>query len=1118
MLIFNTIYMTNDLSGSVDNLWDLDKDEVLVENNAQSIYDHITELEKDRQNNEKRWFWELLQNAKDSIDDDEIVSVRVTLTDTELIFSHTGKPFQRKDLLHLIFHGSSKKKAEGKTGRFGTGFMTTHLLSKKVRIMGELEEGGYFDFILDRNADDHAQQKKSLDISYDNFKLSRTDENPFKDEFKTSFIYDLTTEDLDKQTKVATDGLEMLRYILPVVLALNPKLKSVQSHTGQIVLRKESVKQVYKETEIQTHTIQNSESESLKVVMLNNDDFNLTVILEKIGDTWQLQKLSNEYPRLFFDFPLFGTENFGTSFIINSLKFDPRRERDGIHLGTSLKSKVAKNKEIIENAFVEFIKLAEYLGSGKTENIHNLYYFKEPSDYVWLDKEWIMQILASLVNDLFALECLYHSDKAEVAISMDNSKVPYADGAEITDSFYKSLISLYPDKSVKDSLVNDWLNIIIECAEITGDDIEDLECIITTEKMCGIIESSVDLESFTKMFFNTEEISIVWLNNFYSLLDESEMLRYSLSHKIIPNQKKIFLQRNAEDPKFEKGNNFNLKKVANLYNWEIENELVHELVKPIEGFESIDTDKIIDKLESLNRKFDIEDLTEDTKKAFVLHLKALINLSKDDKLRDIYVFINEKRDSEADNLMRPLYQEDGKKLMAPRFFWSTSFPHYNELISEKFVLPDLYSDLITPEEFQHLFDFKLVYQAPLLVRKKKASRTDLNNLLFNKENITALCDDKGELKNFEIEFSEIPYFTKGDDGVLAKASDSIKSCTNLLRFILFDVLPKDPLFNKHSFIDSVRYSNCYWSAKLKDTKWVAYKYLTDDGPSIKSEMASTITISAIIEQEPELTKALNTEKTAIFFNTLGISIADILRSFIPDEGKKLKWDLIFSKLLMNKKINLDIAQEMLEDENLQEIYLKKKKDRDNINRNQTIGSAFENAFKNIFESSEMKSAGLDIKRKPLGSDFELLIESDIIENEKEVLFEIGSILIELKATIKNVAEMTQLQGQTAATTNQRFVLAVLPLGNYEINQDNLKKHARFITDIKEVIIPHYEALQTYDTGKKIAIADSDVARLAIEDGSIRYQIKSEMWTLPSVRETPSLNFTEFLDWIKIKDK
>ncbi len=67
-----------------------EKNEVLVENNAQTIFENLNELDKNSTIYAKRWFWELLQNAKDSVGNDSNISVKVILNGRILKFLHTG--------------------------------------------------------------------------------------------------------------------------------------------------------------------------------------------------------------------------------------------------------------------------------------------------------------------------------------------------------------------------------------------------------------------------------------------------------------------------------------------------------------------------------------------------------------------------------------------------------------------------------------------------------------------------------------------------------------------------------------------------------------------------------------------------------------------------------------------------------------------------------------------------------------------------------------------------------------------------------------------------------------------------------------------------------------------
>lgn len=115
-----------------------------------------------------RGIWELMQNAQDA----NATEINITFDNQILSFAHNGLPFSEVDITHLIFQGSSKPELEIKRGKFGTGFMTTHLLSKNGNIKGNMEDGRSFDFDLTREADSDREMTASLNTSWDNFKDS----------------------------------------------------------------------------------------------------------------------------------------------------------------------------------------------------------------------------------------------------------------------------------------------------------------------------------------------------------------------------------------------------------------------------------------------------------------------------------------------------------------------------------------------------------------------------------------------------------------------------------------------------------------------------------------------------------------------------------------------------------------------------------------------------------------------------------------------------------------------------------------------------------------------------------------------------------------------------------
>ena len=121
------------------NNFSADISELGVVQSASKIWEKISILrnldEREKRKYSRRWIWELLQNAKDvSIDS---VNVKIDYFQKQIIFSHDGKKFTCKDLLSLVTQTSFKEmEQEQATGKFGTGFITTHLICEKIRIIG----------------------------------------------------------------------------------------------------------------------------------------------------------------------------------------------------------------------------------------------------------------------------------------------------------------------------------------------------------------------------------------------------------------------------------------------------------------------------------------------------------------------------------------------------------------------------------------------------------------------------------------------------------------------------------------------------------------------------------------------------------------------------------------------------------------------------------------------------------------------------------------------------------------------------------------------------------------------------------------------------------------------
>src|SRR6267378_2688563 len=117
------------------------KNNTLVETNAQAIFETLRQLRAARDIHRRRWIWELIQNAADATDEAKGKNrIEIEISTRSLIFQHDGSPFDENELSHLIYHGSTKQADPKKKGKFGSGFITIHLISEVVRVESILKQ------------------------------------------------------------------------------------------------------------------------------------------------------------------------------------------------------------------------------------------------------------------------------------------------------------------------------------------------------------------------------------------------------------------------------------------------------------------------------------------------------------------------------------------------------------------------------------------------------------------------------------------------------------------------------------------------------------------------------------------------------------------------------------------------------------------------------------------------------------------------------------------------------------------------------------------------------------------------------------------------------------------
>ena len=1092
---------------------DDDLTEVLVENNAQAIFDHLAVLEKQRELHAKRWFWELLQNAKDAVEQHEFVRVRVRLLGNVLTFSHTGNPFFRKDILHVILHGSSKKSLEGKTGRFGTGFMTTNLLSMAVTVTGKLIDGYYFKFLLDRGATDPKEEERKLIESYHRFGDSLQLEPSSADEYETHFQFELEGEGLT----TAEEGLAQLTTILPVVLAFNSKITEIcVDNNGDEFFIKRTDSPVREEKagtltlRIREYSV--SKTAQLKVCIFDNEESQIAMLLHEQDGKQEVMRLGNDYPRLFFDFPLFGTEDIGFPVIINSKGFDPRMERDGIYLGKEEKPEILANKRILKQALENVIDIIGFASQEQYQHLYHLYAYEPSVNYPWLHADWLVGVYQDLVNKYLQAQVIQVSPTLS-RVSLNDLKIPLSasdDGA----SFHLLVSQLYPSHTPGLHEAGEWLSVLKDYQAIQQLPLESYSGIINDDKLGLDLQTNVrHISKLGTMLAPIDAID--WLKRFYGHLDEEAFRTLILKYSIIPNELGDLVKKTTQTPFIDHVDDDDLKVIAEGHGWEIRKELIYpDLSFKKEDFQVMNPARILRSLDTIMATVTSEQLDQGPKRrAFMNHLKWLIKNGYDGELREMPVLIYDRTESTSNQGYgkRKLFTANSERLLAPLSTWKAEFGIYDSLIRAKLVLIDEYADVLNETDLRYLSDLGLIYLRPLLAQKKKAGRNEVKMLLQDIAQLS-LLEQNGELKEFEIEYSDIPYLNT--DEILAKTQSASRSAKNLLSFILNEVLPNDPFAGKQQKLiiegTPVILNQQMWISRLRNSRWVPVRTIETEEPDTDHATANNIT--PLLIGETAILERLKDRNAAIFFNKLGISVADILRNTIGSAEKKLLWDLTFSSLITNK-VDPELAVAMLEDKGLQDEYLRKKKEKETIANNQKTGYKFEEIFRKMFLQERYKQKGIKIVRRARGSDFDIVADMDYLdENGKEIVLQLGNLIIELKATGKPYAEMTTTQAKDAVTYHNNYVLVVLPLAGYDIDEPGIRANARFVTNIGDILEGNYKDFNEYVAKKDIASLEKENVKLSIEEGKIRYQVKQNTWR-PSASNEHSHSFDEFESYL-----
>lgn len=498
------------------------------------------------ENSAKRWVWELCQNAKDVCNSTGKVKISINYDEVQrkVFFRHNGKAFSMDNILSLINQASSKDRNDGserKSGKFGTGFITTYLLSEVVNISGILEindEYSKFHISLDRTG----REKKEIIAAMENAvsdleKCTPIDFFDFnEDEYNTVFEYEL--DECGMQT--ARNGLESLRVSAPFVLAILPEIEEIAvENTGEKFRYKKELKCGLENATVSEIELEQRDQLSYKYVLgMTDDNVSIFIALEYIDNNMKIISFSRYQSKLFCDFPLLGTEDFPFPVLISSPDFNPTEPRDGVFLTyknmAKIDEEIEANRNIVEKACNLYKQLLEYAAKKKWNGIYNITKLTSYNKKEWYDEEWLEEIIIKCKNVIQHIPIVHTAcgDMKALLDDWDEQQVfiIFDKNAATREKIWELLSHIIPDMIPQKEDLHEWYHSLWSgCNSYTfetlSEQVSNFENVDTLE----IKLNHIDWRD--------------WLDEYYVLIDENEKWQAYVKNNqlnILPNQRGDF--------------------------------------------------------------------------------------------------------------------------------------------------------------------------------------------------------------------------------------------------------------------------------------------------------------------------------------------------------------------------------------------------------------------------------------------------------------------------------------------------------------------------------------------------------------------------------------------------
>lgn len=523
-------------------------DELLNKMYISNVQNRLRQLNEPTDNDCKRWIWELIQNAKDSISQDEnkeTVDIKIIVTEKEVQFKHNGSPFTAKAQLGLLYkYSEGKVNNSESTGRFGTGFLTTHTLSKTVSIEGDVYTDDSntklcgFSATMYRDGIDETELLAGVE------KMKK--EIVYTQEINgwTTYTYHLKTPQNEKALKLGLENfianiaqtMLFCKEIASIQLDNNGKIteiirEDIKTLSGNLYMSAFQIKGEEDFFRKFIHTSIKKPNEELTKRFKKDRSIRLTACIEVDEDNNIVENINS--PSHFCVLPLVGSEKHIMPIYLNSPDFEPDSERESLIL---IGDDVLTDKGVISEGGInrmilkESLVLYENIVSFLTENKYKRLYlaikglkdtpnFEKNFNKKWF-KEEIVAEYRNIVEKYNIVETSIGNQKIFKDDGTPNITIPKDSKEEIQTEIYDLCKELFPNKIPLECYAKEWAMFAWK------------ECgLFKIEDLCEYINNKEGIHNLSPSSLDRFD----WQNQFIEFIKNNDESLFK-EYRLIPNR------------------------------------------------------------------------------------------------------------------------------------------------------------------------------------------------------------------------------------------------------------------------------------------------------------------------------------------------------------------------------------------------------------------------------------------------------------------------------------------------------------------------------------------------------------------------------------------------------